>query len=130
LPGIRTLDVQVPLATYTGWAVRRAPFAANEDCALTGQYVPFATTQAERIAKGDPRPSIEERYPSFGEYYSRTIRAINNLVKDRYMLCEDSADEQARILEAGLQRGVPAPKGKLPAHETPPLCHSADAGNK
>src|SRR4029077_14226273 len=39
--GIRTLDVQVPIATYTGWALRRAPFAANEDCALTGQYIPF-----------------------------------------------------------------------------------------
>jgi hypothetical protein len=24
-----------------------APFAANEDCALTGQYIPFATTQDE-----------------------------------------------------------------------------------
>ena len=49
LPGIRTPDVQVPLGTYTGWRIlRRAPFAANEDCALTGQYIPLATTRAAR----------------------------------------------------------------------------------
>lgn len=123
LPGIRTLDVQVPLATYTGWALRRAPFAANEDCALTGQYIPFATTQAERLAKGDPRPSIEERYPSFGQYYSRVIVAINSLVRGGYLLCEDSDNEQARLLKTGLDRGVPSPNGKLPPQATPPLCH-------
>ena len=44
------LEVQVPLATYTGWGLRRAPFAANEDCALTGQYIPFRATAAQRDA--------------------------------------------------------------------------------
>jgi len=130
LPGIRTVDVQVPLATYTGWALRRAPFAANEDCALTGQYIPFAATKAERLAKGDPRPSIEERYPSFGQYYSSVIRAIDSLVKDRFMLCEDAADQQERVLQAGLDRGVPPPAGHLPPQATPPLCHVPPGGEK
>lgn len=123
IPGIRTLDVQVPLATYTGWALRRAPFAADEDCALTGQYIPFATTRDERLVTGDPRLSIEERYPSFGQYYSRVIRAIDGLVRDGYMLCEDTPREQERLLKAGLDRGVPPPHGKLPPQSTPPLCH-------
>ena len=53
-------------------------------------------------AAGDPRLSVEERYPSFGEYYSEAIRAIDGLVKDRFMLCEDADDQQARLLQAGL----------------------------
>jgi hypothetical protein len=75
------------------------------------------------VGSGDPRPSVEERYPSFGEYYSKVIRAIDGLVKDRLMLCEDADDEQARLLQAGLNAGVPSPQGKLPPQTTPPLCH-------
>jgi hypothetical protein len=75
------------------------------------------------VASGDPRRSVEERYPSFGAYYSNVIRAIDGLVKDRLMLCEDADVEQARLLQAGLNAGVPAPQGKLPPQATPPLCH-------
>ena len=79
-------------------------------------------TKAERQAAGDPRPSVEERYPSFGQYQSAVKRAIDGLVKDRLMLCEDADDAQARLLAAGLAAGVPAPKGKLPAQQTVPHC--------
>ncbi len=89
IPGIRTPDIQVPLATYTGWALRRAPFAADEDCALTGQYIPFPPTKAERLASGDPRLSIEERYRNHGTYVSQVAHAVNDLVKDRFLLSED-----------------------------------------
>jgi hypothetical protein len=89
IPGIRTVDVQVPVATYTGWALRRAPFAANEDCALTGQYIPFAATQAQRQATGDPRLSVAERYPNHAIYVNRVVRAVNELVRQRYLLAED-----------------------------------------
>jgi hypothetical protein len=91
VPGIRTLPVQVPIATYTGWALRRAPFAANEDCALTGQYIPFAKTKAERLASGDPRLSIQERYGSIWGYYYRLGDAADDLVAQRYLLAEDAA---------------------------------------
>lgn len=109
IPGIRTLDVQIPTATYTGWALRRAPFAANEDCALTGQYIPFAMTQAARIAAGDPRKSVQERYPSFKVYRDKLERAINHTIKDGYLLCEDGAAQYDRLIQAGLNRGVPPP---------------------
>jgi hypothetical protein len=89
IPGVRTVDVQVPLATYTGWGLRRAPFAANEDCALTGQYIPFAATRAQRLATGDPRLSIEERYANKGVYVNRVVRAVNDLVRTRLLLAED-----------------------------------------
>ena len=76
ISGIRTPDVQVPIATYTGWALRRAPFAGNEDCALTGQYIPFPVTKAQRLATGDPRLSVEERYGSIGNYNYRYAVAV------------------------------------------------------
>jgi hypothetical protein len=121
IAGVRLPDVTVPLATYTGWGLRRGA-QANDGCESSGQYIPFAKTQAERTASGDPRPSVEERYPSFGQYYSAVIRAIDGLVKDRLLLCEDAADQQTRLLAAGLAAGVPPPDGKLPPQSLPPSC--------
>jgi len=122
IAGVRLPDVTVPLATYTGWGLRSGA-QADDGCEALGQYIPFAKTEAERLASGDPRPSVEERYPSFGRYYSEVIRAVDGLVKDRLMLCEDAATEQARLLQAGLSAGVPEPRGNLPPQATPPLCH-------
>ena len=48
---------------------------------------------------------------------------MDDLVKDRLLLCEDAADMQARLLQAGLDAGVPPPKGNLPAQPLPPHCH-------
>ena len=123
IAGVRLPDVTVPLATYTGWALRSGVWA-NDGCEGSGQYIPFASTEAERATSGDPRPSVEARYPSFATYSSAVNRAIDGLVKDRLMLCEDAASEQARLLQAGLDAGVPAPHGKLPPQSTPPLCHN------
>jgi alpha/beta hydrolase family protein len=125
IAGVRLPDVTVPLATYTGWALRAGP-QANDGCESSGQYVPFARTEAERVAAGDPRPSIEARYPSFAMYLSAVRRAIDALVKDRLMLCEDAPAEQARLLQRGLDAGVPAPKGNLPPHDTVPQCLGAN----
>jgi len=83
--------VQVPIATYTGWALRRAPFAGNEDCALTGQYIPFPVTKAQRLATGDPRLSVEERYGSIGNYNYRYAVAVKQMMADRTLLAEDGA---------------------------------------
>ena len=33
----------------------------------SGQYIPFPRTAAERVATGDPRPSVAERYPTFDD---------------------------------------------------------------
>ncbi|HET9978125.1 MAG TPA: alpha/beta hydrolase domain-containing protein [Burkholderiaceae bacterium] len=121
IAGVRLPDVAVPLATYTGWALRAGVWA-NDGCEAEGQYIPFARTLADRLARGDPRPSVEERYPSFGEYRSAVVRAIDGLVKDRLMLCEDADDAQSRLLQAGLAAGVPAPRGNLPPQGTVPHC--------
>ena len=84
-------DVAVPLATYTGWNLRRRDVGAEGMLAsLAGSYLPFAKTRSERRAIGDPRPSIEERYGTFGEYRRRYAAACNDLVKGRYLLQEDA----------------------------------------
>jgi hypothetical protein len=124
IAGIRLPELTAPLATYTGWALRAGP-QANDGCEGSGQYIPFAKTKAERVASGDPRPSVEERYPSFGQYYSAVIRAIDGLVKDRFLLCEDTEAMQARLLQAGLNAGVPPPSGHLPPQSQVPHCQTA-----
>jgi hypothetical protein len=90
LDGIRTVDVAVPRGTYTGWALRRAGFAENEECQLNGQFIPFAATREERLAKGDPRLSVEERYPNAGGYIRKVSEAAEQLVDARYLLLEDA----------------------------------------
>lgn len=110
IAGVRLPDVSVPLATYTGWALRAGP-QGGDGCEGAGQYIPFARTEAERNAAGDPRPSVAARYRSFEQYHRAVVRAIDGLVADRLMLCEDAADQQARLVEAGLRAGVPPPRG-------------------
>jgi len=122
LAGVRLADVTVPVATYTGWALRSGP-QANDGCESSGQFVPFAKTQAERVATGDPRRSVAERYPAFDVYAGAIRRALDRLVQARLMLCEDVAAEQTRLYALGLARGVPAPVGGVqPAPETVPHC--------
>jgi hypothetical protein len=122
IAGVRLVDVAVPLATYTGWALR-AGAQANDGCESAGQYIPFAKTQAERMAKGDPRLSVAERYASFEHYRQQVLRAMDKLVSGRLMLCEDTASEQTRLFTAGVAAGVPAPEsGVLPAAVTLAHC--------
>lgn len=87
LAGIRLPDVAGPLATYTGWALRAN--AGDDGCDAAGQKIDFAKTKAERLASGDPRLSIEERYPTHEQYVSAVTRAANALRQDRLLLDED-----------------------------------------
>jgi len=112
IAGVRLPDVTVPLATYTGWALRRGVHA-NDGCEAAGQFIPFAMTEAQRGS--DPRPSVAARYASFAVYHHKVRRALNDMVEDRLLLCEDAGTEEARLMQAGLTRGVPAPAGGLPA---------------
>ena len=83
---------------------------------------------AARLAKGDPRPSVQERYPSFGLYRSQVILAVDNLVRNRFLICDDTQDIVTRLLQAGLTAGVPAPRGnekteKALSPDPVPACH-------
>ena len=87
--GIRLPDVAVPLATYTGWNLRAVPPGANDGCDASGQKIDFASTQAERLASGDPRLSLEERYPTHDGYVNAVTRAATDLEQQRLLLDQD-----------------------------------------
>lgn len=100
--GIRLPAVAAPRATYTGWNLYADPFPADALCDREGSQIPFSPTQAERIAKGDPRPSIEERYPDAAAYVGAVTKSVDALVSDRLLLREDGD----RMIEAARQ-GTP-----------------------
>lgn len=97
--GIRLPDVAAPVGTYTGWNPRAVGFAEGELC-LLGSYLPFAATKAERLAAGDPRPSLEERYPTHDAYVQAVARAARDLRDARLLLDEDVE----RYIEAARKR--------------------------
>ena len=83
--------MQAPIGTYTGWNLNRKGHFESGMCNLQGSFIPFAATKAERIATGDPRLSIEERYPSREVYLSTFKKAADDLVAKRYLLPDDAA---------------------------------------
>jgi len=90
MAGIRMPATAVPLATYTGWNLRSAEIGAPDELySMTGSFIPFARTKAERVKAGDPRLSVEERYPSKQAYLDRVQAAAGDLVKGRYLLERD-----------------------------------------
>jgi hypothetical protein len=81
--------VAVPVATYTGWALRANPAGGDDGCDAAGQMIDFAKTKAERSTSGDPRLSLEERYPSHDAYVNAMSAAANALERERLLLPED-----------------------------------------
>lgn len=101
--GIRTPDVSVPLATYSGWALRASPASETDGikivdgCDASGQRIPFARFKADRLAAGDPRRSLEERYPDHATYVNRVTQAAQQLEQERLLI---DMDVQAYITAA------------------------------
>jgi Alpha/beta hydrolase domain len=88
--GVRLPEVSVPLATYAGWNLRDASIGApDERVAFECSYIAFPKTAAGRRTSGDPRKSIEERYPNRDDYMMKFTKATNELVKQRWILPED-----------------------------------------
>jgi hypothetical protein len=85
-------EVAVPVATYTGWSLRRRDVGAeNELVGLNGSYLPFPKTEAERKASGDPRASLEKRYGDWKTYRRRLTQKCRTMTAARYLLEEDVA---------------------------------------
>lgn len=111
IAGLRYPDVEAPVGTYCGWAVRKAGFAEGELLSTNGSFIPFARTKEERLASGDPRPSIEERYPSHEAYVGAVRRSAEARVKEGLMLEEDAK----RYIEAAQQKNPLDPSVPLGA---------------
>ena len=89
LAGLHLPTLTAPVATHTGWNLRKAGFGEGELCDNTGSMLPFAKTREERLATNDPRPSLAERYPQTGERATLIERAAKQLVQDRLLLDDD-----------------------------------------
>ena len=89
--GIRHPNLVAPVGTHTGWNLRRKGFGIGEQCA-GGSFIPFATTAAERLATGDPRLSLAERYPSHDAYVRAVAATASALVEGRLLLAQDADD--------------------------------------
>jgi hypothetical protein len=90
IAGVRSVLLEVPLGTYTGWNPLARGFFKGHIQSLGGGYIPFAKTKAERLASGDPRPSLEERYGTHEAYVARVKDAARRQVAERFLLQEDA----------------------------------------
>jgi len=90
IDGLRNTNTQVPLGTYTGWNIRKAGFSEGDSCDLTGAFIPFFKTKAQRLAAEDTRRSLEERYPTHADYVARVTAAARGLVAQRLLLQQDA----------------------------------------
>jgi hypothetical protein len=98
--GIRMPEIQVPLATYTGWNLRTKEIgAADELFSMQGSFIPFARTMADREKSGDPRLSIAERYASREEYLAKFESATKSLAAAGFLLPGDVP----KLMERGAQ---------------------------
>lgn len=98
--GIRLPEVGAPLATYTGWNLRTPEVGfENHLIDFIGSFVPFAKTRHARIAGGDGRPSIEERYVDKDGWLRAYDGATDSLIAQRYVLPEDKHPLHNRALK-------------------------------
>jgi len=95
--GVPTVLNEAPLGTYLGWNITAAGFHAGQVCNYVGGYIPFATTQAERLATGDSRLSLVERYGTHDGYVAAVTAAANSAYSQGYLL---AADRDALIAAA------------------------------
>ncbi|MFO1197479.1 MAG: alpha/beta hydrolase domain-containing protein [Burkholderiaceae bacterium] len=93
LGGVPIVLLDAPLGTYLGWNVTAAgdrPFHAGQICNYVGGMIPFARTAAERRARGDPRPSLEERYGTHDGYVAAVERAAERARREGFLLPADA----------------------------------------
>jgi len=101
--GLPTVLGEAPLGTYVGWNLATTgwygPNASNGPGSVgqvfagagnSGGYLPFWDSQAHRIAAGDPRLSLEERYGTHAGYVCVVTAAANKAVKQRFLLASDA----------------------------------------
>jgi len=101
LGGIRLPGIAAPLATHTGWNLRRREIGAGGELARwSGSMLPFAANEEARGRADDPRPSLTARYGSKDGYAQALQQAATALVIDGFLL----ADDLPRLKAAALHR--------------------------
>src|SRR5882762_9410189 len=107
--GVPVVLRDAPLGTYLGWNITDGrsglaplplqfrPFHKDQNCDYVGGMIPFAKTKAERLASGDPRLSLEERYGDHAGYVRAVTAAAANAVAQGFLL---QVDADALIAQA------------------------------
>jgi len=128
LGGVPTVLNDAPLGTYLGWNITAGPgdsaavydgrpFHAGQVCNYVGGMVPFAKTRAARLATGDPRPSLEERYETHAGYVAAVKAAANNAACKGYLLVRHSADNTEKATDGSM---APVQSPSCPAVQIAP----------
>ncbi len=88
--GVRLPEITVPLATYAPWNLRDPAIGApDQRVSFEASFIPFPKTLADRQRSGDPRRSVTERYASRDDYLRRYTAALEDLIRQRWVLQED-----------------------------------------
>ncbi|KAF1019327.1 MAG: hypothetical protein GAK30_03170 [Paracidovorax wautersii] len=93
--GIHAVEAQAPLGTSIEFNYVAQPGIVDL-ANLTGSFIPFHQTRAQRLAAGDGRPSLEELYGDQQGYVDAVTRAADRLVAQRFLLQRDADVEIAR----------------------------------
>ena len=98
--GVPVVLLGAPLGTYLGWNITDGrsspplaqfrPFHKDQLCDYVGGMIPFAKTQAQRLASGDPRLSLEERYKDHAGYVAAVRAAAAKAVEAGFLLQADA----------------------------------------
>ncbi len=86
IAGVKLPQIAVPLATYTGWNLRRDVFT-SDTVNMTGSTLPFA------------KAKILEKYGNREEYLVKTKEAIRQLVQRRLLLAAEADQLQKNAAE-------------------------------
>jgi hypothetical protein len=87
--GVQPVGNQVPLGTNLPYNYD-ARLDLQDLAGLSGAFIPFHATRAQRLAAGDARASLEERYGSHAGYVAAVQAATARLVAEGFMLPEDA----------------------------------------
>jgi Alpha/beta hydrolase domain len=99
--GLRSPELDVPLATYTGWNLYDPRLGRDDELvSLQGGFVPLPRDAAERERSGDPRRAILERYRDRSEYLARIAASAAALADSGYVR---AADIEAILRDAGVR---------------------------
>jgi hypothetical protein len=102
--GLHLPAIDAPKATYTGWNPHVDGDGPTTLCSLIGGVVPFAATREDRAKSNDPRPSVEERYPTQAAYVAKVDAVAQGLVRQHLMLPEDQARQHQAAIDDTLAR--------------------------
>ena len=86
--GVQPVGNRAPLGTNLPYNYDADP-EVRDLAGLLGAFLPFHRTKAGRIAAGDGRPSLEERYGTHAGYVAAVRDAADALLRAGFLLPDD-----------------------------------------